>query len=156
MEFMKIMGLTCSKTSSERFQHLTNIVKQTPCLTVYAAHGLLPVKNSLPIFIFSESHEYNESQQEDGNKNCLKVVDALKQVYSEKCTGNNQVLFFYEAATVSDNPYFPTRDIDDSENLDNFEGDDSIMGSRLCVKRKLKDEHHVKSIPYDVFGRIRG
>lgn len=147
------MGLPCSKTAIERFNGLIDTVKDSYCLTVYAVSALLPNRSpGVPVYIFSEDHNFNESQL-SGKNNCLKVIDALEKVSSKNCSEDNKIIFLYEGSTVSDRLY--PRD-NDLPNIDEHIDSVNINGSRYAVKRRLQSSHHIKAVPYDLFGRVRG
>lgn len=149
------MGLACSKTAVERLNALIDIVNESSCLTVYAVSALLPIESKgVPVYIFGEDHAQNESQLPE-NKNCLKVIDALNRVSSQNCTEDNKIIFLYEGSTVSDKLFYGTDKDIDLRNIDSAADDVNILGSRYAVKRRLQVSHHIKAVPYDVFGRIR-
>lgn len=154
------MGLACSKSALERFHHLGDIVRDSARLTVYATHGLLPrARSGVPLWIFSEHHDKNESQ-EHGKENCLKLMEAITQTASTNCTTQNQVILLYEAMTVSDNPFLRTENDDDLDTyrleLQRYYADKvNISATRYAVQGRLTSQHHIKAVPMDVFGRMR-
>ena len=155
------MGASCSRSALSRYRSVKQLVQRRPCLTFYAADGLLPGGEGPPILLFGEDHFYNESQQ--GGQNCLLLLDIAKEI-SSTCNideAGAEVIFLYENSVIEDNYFFESPDANDWDDPED-EFNVNITGTRHKIRSTFGrggglrlEQGNVKPVPMDVFGRIR-
>ena len=147
------MGANCSISSNDKYNSAKKHIEDVKCMKLHAIDGLLSETKQNPVILMGEHHSENEG---NGIGECLNVLDIVSKVTSpNECDENSTMVYFlYENPVISNNTMFLKED----HNSPFFEGQESltnIHGTRFHVITQSGNYKNIKSIPIDVFGRMR-
>lgn len=152
------MGASCSSTAFTRYNLIKRRLNERPCLTFEVADGLLSredgVDTAPPVWLFGEDHGLNEAETlPKGERNCATVLDLIERAVSDCESNAAEVLFIYENAVISDNPFFHERDPNDVKTIGRPRFDTRTI--RDTTRALAKKYPNVRPVFMDVFGRMR-
>lgn len=152
------MGASCSSTAFTRYSLIKRRLNERSCLTFEVADGLVSrvdgVDAAPPIWLFGEDHGLNESETlPKSERNCAMVLDLIKHAVSDCESNAADVVFIYENAVISDNPFFHERDPNDVKLIGRPRFDTRTI--RDTTRTLAKIYPNVRPVYMDVFGRMR-